>query len=253
MKPCHNKINRRQWQRLFFGAGWVFVIVLFLWTAPRIFHHLRAQLPSYQRVNWNRLLAEKKQELSSSWQDERPLIIFAGDSEIEFGNWYDLFAGRWAIRNCGLARSKIADVTQLISAIGGQRPQILVLMCGINNLGGHDSHDGCKRDYEELLGTVRSRLQPKSILVLSVMPVRESAADHAAHQLNVNIVQFNTELTADCNRQGVEFFNVSPAVSGANGGLADELTTDGLHLNAEGYRRLAQFIAPQLARLMHTP
>jgi lysophospholipase L1-like esterase len=157
------------------------------------------------------------------------------------------------VRNCGLARSKIADVSQLVSVIGQPRPRMVVLMCGVNNLGHGDGRDACVRDYEELLATVRAHLQPESILVLSVMPVRETPVDRAAQQFNMNIVQFNTELAECCRRHQIQFLDVNPAVTGANGGLADELTEDGLHLNAEGYRRLARIISPQLAALMHSP
>src|ERR1035441_10186015 len=107
----------------FCGTGWLLVVVLSCWAAPRVYRRLISHLPTTQQANWNGTLAEKKRELSSKWQDQRPLIILAGDSQIEFGNWYDLFAGGWAVRNCGLARAKIADVTQLVSAIGDQRPK----------------------------------------------------------------------------------------------------------------------------------
>ena len=228
-------------------------VFLSIWAAPRAYRHLITQFSGTQNADWNHRLAEKKRELSVPWHDQRPLIILAGDSQVEFGNWYDLLAGAWAVRNCGLARAKIADVTQLVSAIGDRQPKKAVLMCGINNLGAGESHEACLRDYEALLAAVRSQLQPESILVLSVMPVGESVIDHASHQLNAKVSQFNNALAACCRRHQVEFLDVNPAVIAANGGLADELTVDGLHLNAQGYRRLAGIIAPQLAPPTHAP
>ena len=251
--PLKPRQNRMFGGPLFFSAGWLLAILLGFWAAPRVYHRLLMHLPGHQRDNWVQTLAEKQRALSSQWLDPRRLIIFAGDSQIEYGNWYDLFAGAWAVRNCGLAASKIADVTQLVSAIGDPHPHTVVLLCGGNNLGHHDNRDACVRDYETLLAAVRTHLQPESILVLSVMPMRESAADHAAHQFNANLVQFNTELATCCRRHQVQFLDVTAAVMGENGGLAEELTGDGLHLNAEGYRRLARIVAPQLTTLMHTP
>ena len=237
----------------FCGTGWLLVVVLSCWAAPRVYRRLISHLPAVQRENWNRTLAEKKRELSSKWQDQRPLIILAGDSQIEFRNWYDLFAGGWAVRNCGLARAKIADVTQLVSAIGDQRPKMVVLMCGINNLSAGETREACLRDFTELLAAVRSHLQPESILVLSVMPLRETVVDRASHQFNLNVNQFNIELETSCRQQQVLFLNVNSAVTDTNGRLAGELTVDGLHLNAEGYRRLAGIIAPQLAPPTRAP
>ena len=99
----------------FCGAGWLLAVLLSCWAAPRIYHRLLSRLPAGQSKNWSLALAEKKRELSTRWQDQRPLILFAGDSQVEFGHWYELFAGACAVRNCGLAGAKIADVTQLVS------------------------------------------------------------------------------------------------------------------------------------------
>jgi len=228
------------------GAGWLLAGLLLIRDAPRVYERLILQFPAVQTEKWKQTLAEKKSELSSPWQDARPLIIFAGDSQVEFGDWYDLLAGAWAVRNCGLASAKIADVTQLVSALGDRHPKMVVLMCGINNLGAADRRAACLSDYAALLETVRARLQPESILVLSVMPVRASAVDRASQQLNVTVRQFNAELAAGCRQQRIAFLDVTPAVADANGALAAELTVDGLHLNPQGYRRLAGIVAPQL-------
>jgi len=196
-------------------------------------------------------MAAKKHALSVRWQDPRPLILFAGDSQIEYGNWYDLFAGTWAVRNCGLAAAKIGDVTQLVAAIGEPHPQTVVLLCGCNSLSHGESREACLREYEALLATVRRHLQPESILVLSVLPVRISVAGRTAQQFNANVAQFNTELAACCRQQQVQFLDVTSAVNAENGDLAEELTVDGLHLNAEGYRRLAGAIVQKLAQSGH--
>lgn len=253
LKPRLHISDRGRGWNWFCGAGWLLALLLGFWAAPRIYHRLILHLPGIQLQNWTAVLAAKEKEVSSPWRDPRPLIVFAGDSEIEFGNWYDLFGGNWAVRNCGLARAKIADVTRLVAAIGPPHPQVVVLMCGINNLGHRDSRAACVQDYAALLAGVNSQLQPKAILVLSVMPVRESAIDRQVHEFNLNIARFNAELADCCLQHRALFLNVTPAVAGANGGLADDLTPDGLHLNPEGYRRLAQAMAPQLDSRMQTP
>ena len=236
----------------FCGAGWLLAALLSLWAAPRIYHRLITSLPASERKNWNQTLTDKKAALASRWQDQRPLIILAGDSQIEFGDWYDLFTGAFAVRNCGLSRAQIADVTWLVPAIGDPHPQTVVLMCGINNLGGGKKITTCLRDFEALLDAVHSHLHPQSILVLSVMPVRETVVDHTSHKLNVSVKQFNVGLEACCQQHQSLFLDVNPAVTAANGGLAAELTIDGLHLNPAGYRRLAGIIASQLATV-HAP
>jgi len=184
------------------------------------------------------------------WQDTRPLVIFAGDSEIELGNWYDYFSGAFAVRNCGLSSAKISDVTELVSVIDDPHPRAIILMCGINNLLRHDSPEASLGDYTNLLSVTQSRLHPNFILALSVMPVRESALDRHAHEVNEIVKNFNAKLAAWCQRQNVRFLDVSSAVADTRGGLAEELTSDGLHLNRAGYRQLAAIIQPHLTDLI---
>ena len=80
------------------------------------------------------------------------------------------------------------------------------------------------------------------------MPVRETVADHASGLLNEQIRNFNRELKELCGRNQAEFVDVTSVVSDGNGGLASELTPDGLHLNLEGYRKIAGVLAPELAK-----
>jgi lysophospholipase L1-like esterase len=253
LKPLEDKICRWRGIKLLCGTGWLLALLLSIWAAPRIYHRLIVNFSLHQGKNWNQILTDKKRELSSYWQDPRPLVILAGDSQIEMGNWYDLFSGEWAVRNCGLSQAKISDVTEIVSAIGDQHPKTVILMCGINNLGAHESPEACLLEYEDLLAGVRSHLQPETVIALSVMPVRESAVDRASHELNMRINQFNVSLAAFCGQHQVVFLNVNPAVAAPNGGLADRLTSDGLHLNPDGYRRMAQVIAPRLAQSTNTP
>ncbi len=232
---------------VFCFAGWFFAAVLAGLILFRISNHFSLKLPSVQHDIWTRILAGKKNEFTSQWRDARPLIIMAGDSQVEGGDWYGLFAGAFAIRNCGLSQARINDVKELVSVIADHDPKMVVLMCGVNNLSRKDAVSACINDYEQLLSTLNSSLRPQRILVMSVMPVRETVFDRASHELNRQIVVFNSQLEALCHRHKAEFVNVNPAVMDDHGGLAANLTVDGLHLNREGYKRLVGVLAPLLA------
>lgn len=232
---------------LFFCSGWLLAIALVAAVWPRLSHRLFLQFPSYQKAEWDRALAGKKQQFALPWQDKRPLTILVGDSQVELGDWYGLFGGSIAARNCGLSRAKIADVSELVSAMVDREPKNVVLMCGVNNLGNQDSFASCTANYEQLILNVQSTLKPGKIIVLSVMPVRESAVDRRSHELNGRISKFNNELASICARKQAEFVDVTKAVAAAGGGLSPELTFDGWHLNAEGYRKLADALAANLS------
>ena len=227
-------------------AGWCLAGILACFILPRLYHRLIAKLPSTQRSNWNQVLESRKAELAAPWKDSRPLNIFAGDSHIEFGNWYELFGGACAVRNCGLACATIQDVTGLVTAVPDRNPETVVLMCGNNNIARKDSVQFCADNYEKLLLATRTFLKPRKIIVLSVMPVRQSPADPNGREMNVRLFALNEHLKELCQLHNAVFVNVNDAVADAGGGLSDELTDDGLHLNKKGYKKIAAIIRVSL-------
>jgi lysophospholipase L1-like esterase len=227
-------------------SGWVlafiFAVPLLIWTIRRV----KAQLPFVQQQRFTKLLASRKAELASqSWRDRRPLRVFAGDSQIELGNWYDLFMGEYAIRNCSLSAATIHDVTYFLSALPDHGLETVVLMCGINSLGRGETVAECIQRYQELLLTCQS-LAPKHIVVLSVLPVSLSRGNQG---LNERVKLFNRSLEQLCHTHaGVSFLDVrAPLVH--DDALADEVTSDGLHLNGLGYQIISEVIRTNLAKL----
>lgn len=212
----------------------------------RIWNRIFLKLPSVQREQWVRVMADKKSELALPWRDERPLIVLAGDSHIEMGDWYDTFGGAFAMRNCGLSRAKIEDVCSLVSALGDRNPEAVILMCGFNNLARHDSVESALNHYQELLSITQATLHPGKILVLSVMPLQVSPVDKAGQAINQKIAFFNRQLETICSEHHAVFVNVNPAVMDADGSLLPSLAIDGLHLNQAGYEKIAIIIRTSL-------
>jgi lysophospholipase L1-like esterase len=239
--------------KLWSYTGWFLAACLACLVLPRVYNRVFLNLPSFQQEQWIRIMAQKHSELASPWHDTRPLILIAGDSQIELGDWYELFGGAFAIRNSGLSRAKIEDVVSLISGVGDPSPKMVVLMCGVNNLGAKVPVSECLAKYEQLLSRVNVLAHPQHLLVLSVMPVRETSPDRSSHEFNRQISVFNGELATLCQRYNAEFVDVNPAVMDSRGGLAAELTIDGLHLNREGYKKIAEILAPKLAEINQPP
>lgn len=224
-------------------AGWGLFVLLALFVAPRVYHRLVVKLPFVKGEEWVKKLSAKEEEISESqWKDERPLNIITGDSHIESGNWYDLLGGAYAVRNCGLGGAKIHTVISLVSAISDAHPRTVILMCGINDLSGGATPDACLKDYEQLILAVKERLSPGKIIVMSVMPVSQSLVDGNARKLNETVYAFDEMLSQLCKRSGVVFVDVNGAVSDSNRGLREDFTTDGLHLNGNGYKSVAKVL-----------
>ena len=233
---------------LFCLAGWGLAVMLGLLISPRLYHRLILRFPLVQQKEWDQVVADRKASIAAvPWRDSRPLNVFAGDSHIEMGNWYELLGGAFAVRNCGLSGATIQDVTTLIKAVPDRSPETVVLMCGINNLTRNDPVERCISDYEQLLAAVHA-LNARKVVVLSVMPVRQSPVDLRNRKLDRKVLlAFNERLKALCAAHNAVFVNVSDAVGDGASGLDPGLTIDGLHLNNRGYKKIADVIRGQLA------
>ena len=141
----------------------------------------------------------------------------------------------------------ISDVTELVAVVPDRKVEAVVLLCGINNLGRQDSVQSCLDDYTKLLQTTREVLQPRQLMVLSVLPVRALSADQQSRQINGQVAVLNQQLAELCRRSEASFVVLTNIIQGPDGGLAGEMTGDGLHLNAAGYKKIAAEVRRQLA------
>lgn len=230
---------------IYYYAGWVVAVLAAIVLAvllPRL--HLKIL---QKTESWDLLMARKQSEIASiKWEDLRPLTIMVGDSHIELGSWYELFDGANSIRNCGMSMATIKDVTCLVTSIPDHNPQRLILMCGINNLTHQDDVDSCVRDYEQLIKTVTDSHHPQQIVVMGVMPVRESLIGEETQKINVAVTRLNAALEKLCDREGCLYLNANKNLTDAKGGLDYSLTIDGLHLNRKGYKLLADEISKRI-------
>jgi hypothetical protein len=234
--------------RLLCMGGWGLATVMFFLICPLLYQRMIVKLPPVQKSEWIQTLDTKKAELTRTlWKDARPLNILIGDSQIELGDWYGLFGGAYAVRNCGLSRAKIQDVTTLVKAVPERNPETVILMCGINNINYNDSVSSCITKFNTLLLTTRAVITPRRIIVLSVMPLRQSALDKNSSNTNKIVVVFNQELQNLCKLYNATFIDINQSITDARGGLSSEVTVDGLHLNKQGYQNIAPLIAAAIA------
>jgi len=216
------------------------IFFAFRLVAWRLYPKILLRLQGSESPSWARILSDRKRALRAiSWQDPRPVYLFLGDSHIEGGDWYQLFNGKLAVQNAGLSKAKIEDTAELAAEVPSPSPSAVVVMCGINNLGGSDPVDSCLRKYTALLDLLQKRIHPQSIFILSVLPVRESSADPSRHLLNLEVAKLNQALENICRSRHIAFLQLNSAVSLPDHGLSPECTNDGLHLNPVGYRKLA--------------
>ena len=75
---------------------------------------------------------------------------------------------------------------------------------------------------------------------MPVIPMVEERTDKVYN--NEIIAKFNEALKGVCTEKNVPLINVSAALVNEKGTLPSELSTDGIHLNAKGLRRLVNYL-----------
>ena len=231
-------------------GGWILLFLLTWHLREHLLFRIDSWFPlTSQSARWEQIVQARTASLRDTpWQDERPLILMLGDSQVEMGNWYDLFQGRFAVRNAGLSQAKIKDVSSLANGISPIHPAMVLLFCGINDLGTGRTSDDTLKDYFQLLDQVCGDVARDRVMVLSIMPVARRRLADGSKDLNAKVQVLNANLRQHCEKEGIAFVDVSPAISN-DGMLREDLTSDGLHLNPQGYHQLAASMQPPLLRL----
>lgn len=105
------------------------------------------------------------------------------------------------------------------------------LLIGINDLGDNHTPDQLEAGYREILEKVKKGAPRLKVHVQSLMPTRGNYAKH-----NANILDFNERLQKMAKEFGYDYVDLHSLLKDDKGELKQELTADGLHINAEGYK-----------------
>lgn len=140
------------------------------------------------------------------------------------------------------------EVTQSIlwrlqrGAVDGIKPQIVVLMIGINNLSGGDSASDTVRGIKEIISVLQKKLPDSKLLLLAILP-RE--AKITPPTLQQRIVDAN-KLLSEIHDDRIYFLDLGRlALDHDSAGFF----VDGLHPSLTGYERMAPPLARAIAKL----
>ena len=171
-------------------------------------------------------------------------IVFVGSSTIR--KWESLsrdFPG-YPILNRGFGGSQIPDSTHFAPRIlVPYKPRQIVLFAGTNDINAKRTPRQVALDFSDFLLTIRSLLPRThlSFIELTSSPSRWAQRDA--------VIETNRIIQQLCQRNGVDFIPVREKLFGPTGQPRPELfIADKLHLNADGYRILAEAVRPFLSR-----
>ncbi len=195
-------------------------------------------------ARWEKEIATFEQTDCTNPPPKDP-VLFIGSSTIRL--WKSLprdFPGV-AVMNRGFGGSQIVDATHFADRIiFPYRPRMILLRSGGNDINAGKSAEQVFADFKEFVATVRSKLPETDIVFISLCPsvARWKQADKEK-ALNTLVERYARQSP---HLKYIETYAMSLGPDGQP--RPDLFIADKLHLNAEGYKLLAERVRPWLLR-----
>ncbi len=192
----------------------------------------------------------RHQEILSQNKVKPPRIVFFGNSITHFwggdpktsiingADSWNQFMEPLGVRNFGYGWDRIENVLWRVyhDELSGYDAAQVVILIGTNNIplnSDTEILDGLKF----LIEAIKIRQPKADILLLGIYPRRKD--EEKISELNQGIIKVSGNMN-------VRYLDAGKVLLTADGKINETLFTDGLHPNAEGYRKLAQQITPYL-------
>jgi lysophospholipase L1-like esterase len=167
-------------------------------------------------------------------------ILVVGDSEVEQGEWRELFADSLDIRNRGIVGDGSQGVLRRIDTLLSTQPSEIWLWFGVNDLIFGNSVEASAGGYDQVLAHIFSKKNRPIVRMLSVMPTNSDVKKVPVENKNIQLL--NEKLRFLAEKYKVSFLDLTPIMADEKGRLRSAFTSDGLHLNGKGYQVLVDFL-----------
>jgi len=142
--------------------------------------------------------------------------------------------------NQGISGETSTGLLKRLDLFDKTQPKTIWLMIGINDLIRAENDQTILENHRQIIKYLKKVHPQAQIIVQSILPHGDDQAtwEGRAKLLaipNDRIRQLNQQLQAIASQKNVKFLNLHPLFTDPQGNLRYELTTDGLHLNPQGY------------------
>ncbi|MEA5551159.1 SGNH/GDSL hydrolase family protein [Anabaena cylindrica UHCC 0172] len=201
---------------------------------------LPPELGPRHKLSYRQWLDVLKQEAeASAEQQPQKLTVLAGDS---LSLWFppDLLPEDRNWLNQGISGETSDGLLKRLDLFDRTQPEIVFVMIGINDLIRGVSDEEILANQRQIIRYLRRKHPQTKIVAQSILPHGgEEATWEGREKLlaipNSRIRNLNDELQGIATQQGIRYLNLYPLFTNKQGNLRREFTTDGLHLNPQGY------------------
>ena len=165
-------------------------------------------------------------------------IVMLGNSLTEFGGDWGKLLHSPVVVNRGIAGDDATGIYHRLRQILPGRPRAIFLMVGINDISHGLTASQVASAVEKVIAAIRRESPSTKLYVQSLLPINESFGKWKLLEGKTGAVgEVNSLLSAYCKGKGIAYVDLySKFVRRGTNTLRRELTTDGLHLSAQGYK-----------------
>ncbi|MDD3346724.1 GDSL-type esterase/lipase family protein [Oscillibacter sp.] len=137
--------------------------------------------------------------------------------------------------------TELDEKIPLLDALAQAECERVYVMLGVNELGWskvETFHD----QYAKVIDRIRSDHPGAEVVLQSLLPVSAKQEAKKSYVNNSRILAYNDAVMALAQEKECPYLNVAEAVTGEDGCLKPELTSDGVHLNIAGCRIWVEYL-----------
>ena len=181
-------------------------------------------------------------------------VVFIGDSITDYWNLADYFPGKaYVVINRGIdGQTTPQMLVRFRQDVIDLHPNVLIVLAGTNDVAGvtgRTRNEDIEANYASMAEL--ARLHHIRVVFASLLPVNnytDDAKESFALRPRERIVALNTWLKDYCAKNGLEYLDYFSAVVDDKGMLKRDLSDDGLHPNAAGYKVMAPLAEKSIRR-----
>ena len=196
-------------------------------------------------------------ETEDAGQEYIDKLTFLGDSTTYGLKYYEVLSGGknttqvWTPASGTLTLYNYATATivfpedgqeiSIVDAVTRKQPEYLVITLGVNGVAEMDE-DWFKQDYTALVQSIQAASPNTKIICNSIYPV-ENDYEYINSINNTNIPQANEWIKAVAEATGCKYADSASVLKAEDGSLREDYGNgDGIHLNADGFNAVLQYL-----------
>jgi acyl-CoA thioesterase I len=181
-------------------------------------------------------------------------VVFLGDSITDYWKLAEYFLGKpYIVINRGIDGQTTSQMlVRFRQDVIDLHPAVLVVLAGTNDVAGvtgHTRNEDIEANYASMAEL--ARLHHMRLVFASLLPVNnytEDAKESYALRPRERILALNSWLKNYCAQNGLVYLDYFSAMVDDKGMLKRELSDEGLHPNAAGYRIMAPLAEKAIAK-----